>query len=233
MLPDNEIEYPPKYSKRDLTKTMASDDANQKSVYHLENSLNETDMNSFSLEMLIDTLIKSSFGTNTESTTNTATVTENTTESETTELVQTTVGENLSLPYLSLTDTNTKVISMNFTDENDSKNKYVDVTNTNQTADLNEVITYLAKQIEAHNNTSLEIARHIVDDFDDKALKLNNEENVSTESYTATFVQDDVSTESTISSTDLNTESTTLEEIQVTQKNRKRVLRKLIGSKIN
>lgn len=247
VLHDNEVlEYPPKNIKRELAKTVDDNEGNIKAFYHLENSLNVTEGKSFSLETLIDNLIKSSFGTNIETTTATVSSKKDATEIESKVSIENVLSVNSTGPA----NETTSVISRNFTNENIERNKYLDTSEIKKTDSLSEMITILANRIEIENNTSMEIAKKTVKDFDENTLTIISDEttininsnkttllNSTTESLkisstiSATLFDQILTTETAVTS-DLESETTTLREIKVTKKNRQKMVKKA-SSKMN
>lgn len=246
MLRDNDVpEYPPKYFKRELPK-IDDEEKNIKTFYRLEKIFNVTDNKNFSLEMLIDNLIRSTFEANSETTTNFAVAKRNKDEIQTEATIETAISST------NVANESTSVISMNFTNENVEKNKYLDISPTNKTTNFSALILHLANQIDIQNNTSMEIAKKMIKGLDEEALGVINDKETHLNNTAELIELKSPSTQSTVNmttetKTKVNTESdksdtnkfstesepktTPLHEITVTRKNRQKVIKK--AGKIN
>ncbi|CAB3256132.1 unnamed protein product [Arctia plantaginis] len=173
--------YPPKYFKRELINGTNNNTNGIDINVEPTSGKSEFDNYSYSLEKLIDSLIESSFKPNETviqvdskvfQESNKQVIKEaeiSTTEQilETTETA-TTEGITTEVPITEITqiNDNTNVISMNLTNENIDKNKYIETDVTNSTDNINEMIASLSKKIELQNNTSLEIMRRMTGNFE-------------------------------------------------------------------
>lgn len=222
--------YPPKYFKRELINGTTNNtnriDINIKPA----SRKSEFDKYSYSLEKLIDSLIESSFKPNEtniqvdskvsqdnykqvikEVTVSTIEKILETTETATTEAITTQEPRTETTPI----NDNTHVISMNWTNEDIDKNKYIKTTNI--TNNISEMIASLSKKIELQNNTSLEMMRRMTGNFE-------------LDSITNSTVKDNfevITTKNTI----LPVTSST--RIRTIKKGRQRLVRKLQNRKSN
>ena len=217
-IPDKDANYPPKYFKRELPND-TNNEVDIKAIYVVGNS--EAESNIFSLEKLIDSLIESSFDKNATSSNAGA-------EARVSEVVveiqepNPEVEENSTTPALK--NETTKIISMNFTNENVDKNKYSDDDKSNNTNSFNQMIATLSKRIEKQNNTSLEIMkdRTGTGDFEQVPVSTTSKKPMETSLHT----------QSENSSTEYTTVPTVF-ETKTTRKIRKRLVRRLPNGKNN
>lgn len=230
MFLDKEVtNYPPKYFKRELTNSTNEDEdgLDIKAIYVVGESPPEN--TTYSLESLIDNLIKSSFENKTTTpVTQNSTIITNETSSSILDNIGDIIKENVTIkPVVTEQIPNnesTRIISMNFTNENVDKNKYIKTNTEHVTSKFSDMIASLSKKIDMQNNTSLEMMRRMSSDidFDSTTPKLNSSQ---TQNTTVKNTVTTATTENVLSSVDYDT--------RTTKKSRQRIARKLQNSKNN
>lgn len=237
MLTDNNVaDYPPKYFKRDIKKSADDYETNLKEVYVYDAADNATDFTSFSLETLIDNLIKINYESNSD---------KNVTEPKTNNENKFPTDFNV-IPLNLTAHPKTANISTNLNQEVDN-NKYSE--QNESTNEISGMILNLEKRIEKQNNTSMEMAKRIVTDIDleitteeaveERDVKEANEElneidELSNKTDNVRSVTTDVNDQTTLAENDETpTTITNIVETSVTKKVKLRLPRKFGTKNMN
>lgn len=224
MLPTNEYAaYLLKYFKRDIAKSLNSDDEGVKAIYLFENVDSSTENNStvtaISLETLIDNLIKNRFNTTLHAAKN---VTKSNTVADERKRKENTTKVVTERTGYVVNKTNLANETVNIISISPSTNKF------------NEMIINLSKRIEKQNNTSIEIAKRVVGYV--------NEEDAHFFTNTTTLKNDEDFTKNrtmkieekyTFNQETKSTTSADFKKTMPTKKNRQRISQKLHNSKSN